>query len=218
MASRCIDFLIRSLLKQEGIPLLKQKHIEDDLETAKAVVKDFLGSDARVLLISGGASVGDFDFGQAALESHGFQVHLSRLNSRPGKPMIFASNGDQLAFVLPGNPLSHFVVYHIFVKTALAALSGRKTMNGASCSQDSSNFSLVGGKAILKDDFIYKRNPRTTFCPAFYFWEEGKMFVNALAWNNSGDLRCLENVNAFLQRDENDGSLEAGEEVEIIIL
>jgi len=80
-----------------------------------------------LLLISGGASVGEHDFTRGLLEELGYAIHVSRTTTRPGKPMIFGSQGNRVAFGLPGNPLAHFVCLNLYVRQALWRFRGRPT-------------------------------------------------------------------------------------------
>ena len=70
------------------------------LKKARAVEDSF-----DLLLLSGGASVGDYDFGKKLLSVLGFKIHFTTVNLRPGKPLVFATRGNQAAFMLPGNPV-----------------------------------------------------------------------------------------------------------------
>jgi molybdopterin molybdotransferase len=82
---------------------------------------------ADVVIVSGGASVGAHDVVRAAFATVG-TVDLWRVAIRPGKPFIFgrARSGRTALFGLPGNPVSVFVTFEIFVRPLLRALSGRR--------------------------------------------------------------------------------------------
>jgi molybdopterin molybdotransferase len=82
------------------------------------------GLDADVLVITGGASVGDHDFTQAALAAHGFVLDFWKVALRPGKPMIFGLAGATPVLGLPGNPVSAAVCAVLFMLPALARLQG----------------------------------------------------------------------------------------------
>ena len=113
-------------LRERGADLVSQSRCGDDLATIVARGprrRTAVGWD--LLLISGGASVGDHDFGARALRELGFTLHFDRINLRPGKPLIFASRGTQLAFVFPGNPVSHFVTFHLAIAPR-TRMSGRR--------------------------------------------------------------------------------------------
>ena len=156
---------------------------------------------ADVLLISGGASVGDKDFTRPLLEWLGFEIVFSQVNVRPGRPLIFGVNGSSRsrAFGLPGNPLSHFVCFHLFVATALAKLAGGKP--GAF---------LRGRLAARLEDASC---PRETLWPAHQGFRRG---LHPLTWASSGDVTCLAETNALVRVPANRNSLETGTEVDFL--
>lgn len=92
-------------------------------ELKKKVIQ---GLNADVLLISGGVSMGDFDLVPAALESLGAKKIFHKVNIKPGKPLLFAVKDKTLIFGIPGNPVSNFLAYQIFIRPALAKMSGEK--------------------------------------------------------------------------------------------
>jgi molybdopterin molybdotransferase len=82
-----------------------------------------LATQNDVILISGGASVGDLDHTGGIVEELG-TVHFHGVSIRPGKPTLFGSIGSCLVFGLPGNPASSFVCFELFVREALQRLAG----------------------------------------------------------------------------------------------
>ncbi len=103
---------------------MEQGHLPENFEQAKSAIENrscnAQHSAFDLLLVSGGASVGEKDFTRPLLEWLGFEIVFSQVNLRPGRPLIFGVNGSRVAFGLPGNPLSHFVCFHFAVATALA--------------------------------------------------------------------------------------------------
>jgi molybdopterin molybdotransferase len=81
--------------------------------------------DADVVLSSAGVSVGDLDFVREAFTRAGAELHLWKVNMRPGKPITFGSLGGRPVFGLPGNPVSAMVTFELFVRPALFKMSGR---------------------------------------------------------------------------------------------
>src|SRR5205823_3771133 len=118
-------------------------------------------SDFHLVLVSGGASVGDKDFTRPLLEWLGFKIAFNRVKIRPGAPLIFGQADRQVAFGLPGNPLSHFVCFHLFVSAAWSGLAGAKPKT----------FSW-GILAAKLDDAA---NPRETLWPARSKIEGGRV-------------------------------------------
>ena len=78
------------------------------------------------MLISGGISVGDYDFVKEALEYNGAKEIFYKVNQKPGKPLWFGRTDRTLVFGLPGNPVSVIACFEIFVRRALAWMQGRE--------------------------------------------------------------------------------------------
>jgi molybdopterin molybdotransferase len=81
--------------------------------------------DIRILLTSGGVSMGEHDHLPAVLRELGATILFHRIRLKPGKPMLAALLGDLLVLGLPGNPVSAYVNALLFLPQALARLEGR---------------------------------------------------------------------------------------------
>jgi molybdopterin molybdotransferase len=88
-------------------------------------------STVDAIILSAGVSVGDYDPVHEALRRLGAEVGFWRVAVKPGKPFLFARLGSQWIFGLPGNPVSSFVTAHLFVRPALARLSGASAASAA---------------------------------------------------------------------------------------
>jgi molybdopterin molybdotransferase len=75
------------------------------------------------ILTSGGVSVGEEDHVRPAVEAEG-QLTMWQIALKPGKPLAFGRVGDALFLGLPGNPVSSFVTFLLFVRPALLRLAG----------------------------------------------------------------------------------------------
>lgn len=99
----------------------------DEPAALRAALENALAR-ADVLLVTGGVSVGDFDFTKAALEELGVREVFWKVAMKPGKPLFFgvreARGRRQLAFGLPGNPIAALVCLEEFVRPALERLQG----------------------------------------------------------------------------------------------
>lgn len=107
--------LVAGLVAGAGGALVRQVRVGDDLAVLEREVAEALAGGSDLLLISGGAGAGETDFGLRVLEEAGFAVDFAGVAVKPGKPVIFARKGKSVAFCLPGNPLSHYVVFQLFV-------------------------------------------------------------------------------------------------------
>jgi molybdopterin molybdotransferase len=95
---------------------------KDDPITMAALIASAMDHD--VVITTGGVSVGDRDHVRAALESAGVELELWKVAMKPGKPFSFGMNGRVPVFGLPGNPVSTFVAFELFVRPALLAMQG----------------------------------------------------------------------------------------------
>lgn len=115
--------MLQALLAEQGISRSRAIQCADTLEATVAALEDLL-SDCDVVLLSGGVSVGDHDQVKPALARLGIFPEVWRVKVKPGKPFLFALHGNKCIFGLPGNPVSSFVTYRLFVKPALARWMG----------------------------------------------------------------------------------------------
>lgn len=95
---------------------------KDDPITMAALIASAMDHD--VVITTGGVSVGDRDHVRAALEAAGVELELWKVAMKPGKPFSFGVNGNVPVFGLPGNPVSTFVAFELFVRPALLAMQG----------------------------------------------------------------------------------------------
>jgi molybdopterin molybdotransferase len=89
--------------------------VRDEAETIDRAVAEALDS-CDILVVSGGVSMGDFDYVPRALAAAGTRQVYHGLAMKPGKPSYFGLRGGKAAFGLPGNPVSTFVGFELFVK------------------------------------------------------------------------------------------------------
>ena len=194
--------LVRAFLTQWGIAPEQRRAGEDEdaIQTAMTEGREQT-ADTDLLLISGGASVGEHDFTQRLLERLGFTIHVSRTKARPGKPLIVAQRGGTLAFGLPGNPLAHFVCLNLYVRAVLETWSGQRHL-----------WSFQRG--VLADDLPAGGHVRETFWPAHWEIQDGVATLRPLRWSSSGDLTALATANALIRVTEGAQTLARGSRVE----
>jgi len=160
---------------------------------------------SKILIISGGVSVGDYDFTKPALRQLGAEIFFERVSLRPGKPTVFANLNETLIFGLPGNPVSVAVTFHLFVRTALLRMQGAK------------NCEPQKGFAVLQHK-IKGAKERDSFLPAFVETnKKGKLVVESLRFSGSSNFIAFARANALVFVPQGK-SLEAGEVAEIIFL
>ena len=173
--------LVSALTAEAGPRALAQYHVSESVAEAVATLEKF---DGDMLLISGGASVGAYDGSEQILRQLGFIIHCSKVRSRPGKPLLFATRAGWAAFGLPGNPLSHFVCFHLFIRRAFDIMSG--------CVPRQMIRVHIDGDRPPSD-------PRETWWPATIRAEGGSLLAKPLAWKDSSDITGLAPANALLR-------------------
>ena len=161
------------------------------------------GADA--LILSGGVSMGEFDLVPQALEELGVVAHFHKVALKPGKPLLFGTRGAELVFALPGNPVSSFVCFELFIRPALRKLAGYPEPG------------LVEVPLPLAEDFASKGD-RPTYYPAQVEAGEGGWRVRPVPWFGSADLRGLARANALAVIPAGEHRYAAGATVPVILL
>lgn len=115
--------MLAGLLQRLGIMSITTQHCADDLAATTRCL-EVLMAENDVVILSGGVSVGDRDQVKPALKNLGIAPDIWRIKVKPGKPFLFAKGPRALVFGLPGNPVSAFVTFLLFVRPALLRLMG----------------------------------------------------------------------------------------------
>ena len=111
--------------KRIGIQTLDLGIAQDTEEDLYKIIQEGLDQ-ADVLLLTGGVSMGDFDYVPAVMEQAGVEILFKSIAIQPGRPTVFGRKGDQFVFGLPGNPVSSFVLFELLVKPFLYQLMGHE--------------------------------------------------------------------------------------------
>ena len=190
------------IIRDGGLPVYLG--IVPDQETA---VREFLESavenSAGLILSSAGVSVGAFDFVRTVVQSDG-KLDFWRVNMRPGKPLAFG-NFKGVPFIgLPGNPVSAFVGYEVFVRPAIIRLAG----------MDDAPRKRV--RTRLAEDI--DSDGRESFLRAVVSSQDGEWVARLTGHQGSGNLLSLVQANALLIIPSGVKSLPSGSEVEAWLL
>lgn len=115
--------MLQAALETIGIKKTKVYSVKDNLKATKKALKSILKK-YDIVLISGGISVGDYDFVKEALLQNDVKELFYKINQKPGKPMFFGSKNETLVFALPGNPASSLTNFYIYVVPAIKSRIG----------------------------------------------------------------------------------------------
>jgi molybdopterin molybdotransferase len=180
----------------------------DRLDSLTPLIAEGLRAD--VLLLSGGVSAGKLDLVPEVLQKAGVRAIFHKIALKPGKPLFFGvcdrpgGSPPTLVFGLPGNPVSSFVGFELFVRPALRRLGGG----------EAGPATLT---ATLAEDFHYPTD-RPTYHPARLEMTADGWRVRPVAWFGSPDLLGLTRADALLVLPPGDGAHRAGQGFAVVPL
>jgi len=189
--------VLKTYLKQLGINEIELSTALDEPAKLQATIDRFLEK-YDVVLISGGISVGDYDFVKGSLEKAGVKELFYKIRQKPGKPLFVGQRENQWVFALPGNPASTLTCFNQYVKPCLLAWMGKQ------------NVWEPTGKFPLVYDFD-KKAGITLFLKAKL--ENGQ--VHILPGQESFNLISYGTANCIAEIEEETASIEAGTPVSI---
>jgi len=187
-------------LRETGAEPVVLGGVADDPHSTERAIASGLET-CDVLILSGGVSAGDFDFVPAAMKKSGFTLHFEKIAVQPGMPTVFASRGQQAAFGLPGNPVSTFVIFEIFIKPLLLRLLGHACRPGLQ-------------PAVLAAAFQRSRAERTLFVPVHVAAGRAEL----VSYHGSAHLHALSRANGLLRVPAGQNAIPAGSTVDVRLL
>jgi molybdopterin molybdotransferase len=195
---------LAQLAREAGAEPMQLGIARDSVEQIAAKLAD---AQADVLVTTGGASVGDHDHAQAALERLGGELIFHTVAIRPGKPVLFgtASRG-RLVFGLPGNPAAAMLGFELFVRLALRILSGDPQPRRPRARAE------LRGAAL-------SRVPELTFFPrGRASIDSGRLVFTPGGQQSSMQIGSWSAVNAIGQIEPGEGKLEPGQAIDVLLL
>lgn len=142
--------------------------------------------DYDVLILSGGVSMGDYDYLPRIVGELGFTILFHGLAMRPGKPTLCGIRGGKLLFGLPGNPLSTFVNFEILIRPVLYRLMGL-------------SWKAPRVRGTLMEDLKRKGTDRVEFLPVWFDYEQHE--VVPLPYHGSSMITVLAKANGLIRMD-----------------
>jgi molybdopterin molybdotransferase len=177
--------------------------VPDDENSVREFLETAAANRADLILTSAGVSVGVFDYVRTVVESDG-ELSFWRVNMRPGKPVAFG-NFQGVPFIgLPGNPVSAFVGYEVFVRPAILKLSGL------------SEVPRYKVRARLEDGIT--SDGRESYRRGILRYQDGEWVARLTGHQGSGNLLSLVHANALLIIPAGVKSLAAGSELDAWLL
>ncbi|MBM2814756.1 MAG: Molybdopterin molybdenumtransferase [Ignavibacteria bacterium] len=200
-------YSIISLIKDCGIKPINFGLIKDDKQSIANTFRKILESKAEVIITTGGVSVGQHDYLKDVLKELGAKTIFWRVNIKPGKPFLFSiieQDGiKKYIFGLPGNPLSSFVNFNIFIKPSIKYIYGK-----------ASEFHFTA--EIVED--LNKKDNKLHFIMGYYeyVFALDRYFVRKAGTQSSGNMYTLSQSNCMVMFPEELTEIKSGSIVDCI--
>jgi len=220
------SMMLKVLAENAGAETEILPQVHDDFETLKSHIAKAVGIGAeipisqfhidkkqskiqspksKILIITGGVSVGDYDFTKPVLHELGAEIFFEKVNLKPGKPTVFARLNDVLIFGLPGNPVSVAVTFYLFARRTILQMQSAK------------NCDLKRGFAVVSDK-IKGAKERDCYLPVSLSTNKnGQLAIESLRFSGSSNFIAFSRADAlvFIPQGKN---LEKNDVAEILFL
>ena len=193
------SFSLRAAMQKFGFQCGRPLQVADKYDDTVKAIAEFLAC-TDVLLLSGGISVGDYDYVKEALLENGVTEIFYKVFQKPGKPLFFGRKGSKYVFALPGNPASSLTCFYIYVLPMLQKMSG------------AADWSLPAFQVPLAHDYQLKGDR-----PSFLKARIAEQKVAILEGQGSSMIHSLAMGNALVYL-EPAADLKAGDPVKCIII
>ncbi|MBN2683351.1 MAG: molybdopterin molybdotransferase MoeA [Bacteroidales bacterium] len=187
--------LISQVKSLAAIPNYLGIAIDSEEDTYQKIKKGLEETD--LLLLTGGVSMGDFDFVPKIMQKAGVEILFDKIAVQPGKPTTFGIHKKASIFGLPGNPVSSFVQFELLVKPLIYKMMG--------C-----NSALPELFLPMKNRYERKRSERESWFPVII---NSEGFVETLDYNGSAHINGLGPANAICRIELGKNCIEQGERV-----
>lgn len=190
------SFTLTSILKKIGCNTINVKYVKDNLDELTAELKQGIES-SDVVMVTGGVSVGDYDFTKKAFDKCDIQSIFHKIKQKPGKPILFGTFNGKPVFGLPGNPASVLTCFYQYVYPSLGKMMGK-------------DFYLPSVLLKLSHDYEKSRG-LTHFLKAFAEKNE----VKILTGQESYKISSFAMANAFVVLGEEVSEIKKGQQIEV---
>lgn len=194
------SMMLAAALKNIGCSNINIQYVNDDYSATKKLLDNSINSN-DIVIITGGISVGDYDFVGKALNELKVNEIFYKVKQKPGKPLYFGKKENTAIFALPGNPAAALSCFYIYVYPALQKISGHAKIH------------LKGTIAKSLSTFDKKGN-RAQFLKAIF----SDNSVSILEGQSSAMLQTFALANALVYLPEEHNKIEVNDDVQVILL
>jgi molybdopterin molybdotransferase len=172
--------------------------VRDNKDETLAAVKKAIFEN-EIVIITGGVSMGDFDFVPSVLEEAGVRLIFSRVAVQPGKPTTFGLHPEAVVFGLPGNPVSSFIQFEMLIKPLIYKLMGH-------------NFKPLNIRVPIRDRFTRSFSERMALIPV-KITGDGK--AAPVEYHGSAHIMALSETDGIIKLPAGINKIEEGEIVSV---
>lgn len=190
---------LKALLEQIGLTA-DLYFVEDSYDSTVAQISNAL-EESDLIILTGGISVGDYDFVRSALEELKVEELFYKVKQKPGKPIYFGKQIDKRIFALPGNPAAVFTCFQVYVKTMIGFMKGAEYPY------------LAKTTAKITHDH-FKKGGRAHFLKAGLCRDQVQIYTN----QSSAMLSSFVNANCLVYMNEEEKEYKKGDEVEVYLI
>ena len=198
------SLFLKAALHELGLAPLRVQLVGDNPQRLQEHLEACL-EDSDIVILTGGVSVGAYDFTKKILGDLGVQTLFWRVNQKPGKPLYVGSSGKRIFFGLPGNPYAVLFCFYIYVRPYLLQFMHHPRTE------------LTHSKMPLHETWV-KKDTKTHFLKGRIMHQDGQHYVQPLSGQGSHLMRALSQADVLISIDGEPRSLSQGELVDVIHL
>jgi len=182
------DLLLHGALQSDGVDVRRVVYVHDDLAALTKLIRE-AATDSDLVFVTGGVSVGDYDFTPTALTAVAGRLQIRKVWMRPGSPFAFTTHDNVALFGLSGNPAACFVQYATIVRPAIRCALGLTDQP-------------FPARAILSHDIRLKSIKHTIIHRASLHNRDGQLLLNCNIAQSTGVISSFLDTDVYVRFDE----------------
>ena len=199
------SYSLAAQVKDAGARYIRYGIVRDNKNDLKEAVKKAV-SECDLILISGGVSVGDYDYIREILNESGAQEIFWGVKQKPGKPLAFYKSGKKPIFGLPGNPVSVMVCFEIYVRPLIRKMMGEKDISRK----------IISAKAF--HSFKHEPGRKEFIRVKIKRDKDNNYFANITGEQGSGILTSMAQADGIAEIEENKKNIKEGENLKVHVI
>jgi molybdopterin molybdotransferase len=177
--------------------------VEDRIESMVEAL--YKAKKANIILISGGVSMGDYDYVEESIKKWGGEIIFHYVAMKPGKPFLFAKKKDTLVFGMPGNPVSTMVIFWKFIIAAVLKMQNAKEIFPERI------------PAIFKGNYNKKKD-RPHYIGVKMIRQDNKLYAEYIPSHGSADVPSFSQAEGIIEIPQEVKEIKDGDIIEVRLI